>query len=306
MLSAAVAVGLGVAGAAPGAAVARRAFVTSVSGTGNIASWAGATGVTVLDKGDSICRARATAAGLPNPTTYRVWMSTSATDAYCHVQGLTGQKATGCGGGAQPGAGPWYLQNGVTPFSPALAELTGPGKVIYRPVLLEETGFEPDYANGGYWTGTTADGVLDASRSCLDWTSASVGEFGGQGHSVASAYSWTAGILYSCDVPGHLLCFEPGASQPFNLGWSPSAIAFVSSQSGPGELAAWPQAGGATGLAAGDAICRNLAAAAHLPAPESFVAWLSDATQDARDRVTIDANFRRVDNYPIASWRTPT
>ncbi len=118
---------------------------------------------------------------------------------------------------------------------------------------------------------------------------------------MASAYSWTAGILYSCDVPGHLLCFEPGASQPFNLGWSPSAIAFVSSQSGPGELAAWPQAGGATGLAAGDAICRNLAAAAHLPAPESFVAWLSDATQDARDRVTVDANFRRVDNYPIAS-----
>jgi len=109
---------------APGAAVNRRGFVTSVTGTGNLASWAGATGATALDKGDSICRARATAATLPNPTTYRAWLSTSTTDAYCHVQGLTGKKATGCGGGVQPGAGPWYLSNGITPFSGSLAELT--------------------------------------------------------------------------------------------------------------------------------------------------------------------------------------
>ena len=247
-----MAVGLGVAGSAPVAAVTRRTFVTSVSGTGNIASWAGATGATGLDKGDSICRARATAAGLPNPTTYRVWLSTAATDAYCHVQGLTGQKATGCGGASQPGAGPWYIQNGITPFTPALAELTGPGKVIYRPVLLDETGFEPDYANGGYWTGTTADGVLDISGSCLDWTSASVGELGGQGNSVSSAYTWTVGVSYYCDAPGHLLCFEPGTSQPFTLGWLPAALAFVSSQTGQGDLGAWPQAGAATGIEAGD------------------------------------------------------
>jgi hypothetical protein len=98
-----------------------------------------------------------------------------------------------------------------------------------------------------------------------------------------------------------VLCLEPGASAPFHLGWSPGALAFVSSQSGQGELGAWPQADGATGLAAGDAICRNLAAAAHLPAPDSFVAWLSDSTHDARDRVIADASFRRVDHYPIAS-----
>jgi hypothetical protein len=32
---------------------------------------------------------------------------------------------------------------------------------------------------------------------------------------------------------------------------------------------------------AGDAICRNLAATAHLPSPESFFAWLSDDPVDA-------------------------
>lgn len=286
--------------AAPGAAVTRRAFVTSVTGTGNIASWAGATGATVLDKGDSICRARATAAVLPNPATYRVWLSTSTVDAYCHVQGLGGTKATGCGGASQPGGGPWYLSNGVTPFSAALAELTGPGKVIYRPILVDETGAEPDYAGGSIWTGTDADGVFDTD-TCLDWTSASVNDSGTRGHSQSSAYGWTGGSAFSCDTLRRLLCFEPGASQPFNLGWSPAALAFVSSAFGHGDLGAWPEAGAATGLAAGDAICRNLAAAAHLPAPQSFVAWLSDATHDARDRVTLDANFRRVDAYPIAN-----
>lgn len=285
--------------AVPASAVTRRAFVTSVTGTGNLSSWPGATGATVLDMGDSICRARATAAGLPNPTTYRAWLSTAQTDAFCHVQGLTGQKATGCGGGALPGAGPWYLRNGVTPFTADLDTLTGPAKVIYRPVIFDETGAEPDFATSPIWTGTDADGVFSADN-CFGWTNASAGILGTIGRSQSSAFSWTGGASWNCNVAQHLLCLEPGASQPFDLGWSPSAIAFASSETGSGDLGAWPQAGAATGLAAGDAICRNLALAAHLPAPESFVAWLSDATHDALDRVTVDATFRRVDNYPIA------
>ena len=290
--------------AAPASAVNRRAFVTSVAGNGNLfsGSWPGASGATSLDRADSICRARATAGGLPNATTYLVWLSTSSTDAYCHVQGLTGKKATGCGGGAQPGAGPWYIQNGITPFSPSLAELTGPDKVIYRAVLMDEFGDEPAYEVGDYWTGTTADGEYDG-ESCLDWTSSNVAEWGARGHAQSSAYGWTSGASFNCDSPLRLLCFEPGASAPFHLGWSPGALVFVTSQTGQGDLGAWPQAGDATGLAAGDAICRNLAAAAHLPAPESFVAWLSDSTEDARDRVTVEASFRRLDHYPIANSR---
>lgn len=284
----------------PVAAINRRAFVTSVTGTGNLSSWAGATGATVLDKADSICRARAAAATLPNATTYRAWLSTSTTDAYCHVQGLSGKKSTGCGGAVQPGAGPWYLANGITPFSGSLAELTGPDKVIFRPVLFDENGDEPDYAAGNYWTGTDANGVAD-SGTCLNWTSADGIDSGMRGHSQSSAYGWTGSSWFDCNNTLRLLCFETGASAPFHLGWSPAALAFVSSATGQGDLSAWPQAGGATGIAAGDAICRNLAAAAHLPAPESFVAWLSDGGHDARDRVTLDANFRRVDAYPIAN-----
>ena len=52
--------------AAPSQAVKRRAFVTSVSGNGNLFTWAGATGLTGIERADSVCRARATAGGLPN------------------------------------------------------------------------------------------------------------------------------------------------------------------------------------------------------------------------------------------------
>ena len=67
-----------------------------------------------------------------------------------------------------------------------------------------------------------------------------------------------------------------------------------------GNLGAWPEAGSATGLAAGDAICQVLAANAGLHAPESFVAWLSDVSEDARDRITGNGPWVRLDGVVIA------
>ena len=70
-------------------AAKRRAFVTSVAGNGNLfsGSWPGASGATSLDRADSVCRARATAGGLPNATTYRAWLSTPAVSAIDRVLG---------------------------------------------------------------------------------------------------------------------------------------------------------------------------------------------------------------------------
>ena len=85
------------------------------------------------------------------------------------------------------------------------------------------------------------------------------------------------------------------------LGWSPGSLVFVSSATGDADMSTWPGAGSATGLAAADNVCRSLAAAAHLPAPQSFVAWLSDSQQDAADRLTSNGPYRRVDGYAIAN-----
>lgn len=287
--------------AAPAAAVKRRAFVTSVAGTGNLASWVASGGLTGLAAADNVCRVRAVAGGLPNGATYRAWLSTSTTDAYCHVQGLTGKRSNQCNGAPQPGGGPWYLVNGVSYFTGSLAELTGAEGTIHRPVLLDEFADEVASNEQMYWTGTSVIGTGVGTNDCGDWTSASDASFGQQGAALGSAVVWTDRLVARCDASLRLLCLEPGASeaQP-RLGWAPGSLAFVTSATGPGDLSTWPQAAGASGLEAADNICRNLAAAAHLPAPESFVAWLSDSLEDAKDRVTSNGPFRRVDAFAVA------
>ena len=66
----------------PAEAVKRRTFVTSVSGTDDLGSWPDAGAATGLAAGNAICRARATAAALPNANTYRAWLSSDTTDTY--------------------------------------------------------------------------------------------------------------------------------------------------------------------------------------------------------------------------------
>lgn len=225
----------------PAAAVKRRAFVTSVSGTGNLASWVASGGLTGLAAADNICRVRAVSGGLPNGDNYRAWLSTSATDAYCHVQGLTGKRSNQCNGAPQPGAGPWYLANGVSYFTGSLAELTGPEGTIHRPVLLDELGDEVGSNAQMYWTGTSVIGTGVGTNDCGDWTSASNASFGQQGAALGSAVVWTDRLVARCDASLRLLCLEPGASEPQpRLGWTPGALAFVTSSTGPGDLSTWP------------------------------------------------------------------
>lgn len=60
-------------------------------------------------------------------------------------------------------------------------------------------------------------------------------------------------------------------------------VVFVSSVEGSGDLSSWTDAGGATGLAAADNVCQAMANSAGLDG--TFVAWLSDDTDDAYCRV---------------------
>jgi len=220
------------------------------------------------------------------------------------VQGLGGTRADNCGNQSQP-AGPWYLSNGITPFTGTLSELAGSQRAIYRPVMLDEFGDAvPTLGESMVWTGTKPNGTRELEH-CSGWTSGSSGQTGKFGYALTAASSWTAWNPAACDQPKRLLCFEPGASEElYSPYWFPGALVFLSSASGSGDLGSWAEAGAASGLAAGDAICRNLAAAAHLPAPDSFVAWLSDADGDAADRILPEGvPFRRVDGMIVANDR---
>lgn len=292
---------------APAVAARRRAFATSTEGTGKLADWPSATGATALAQADSICRAAAAAATpnpLPNAGTYRAWISTSTTDAFCHVQGLTGKKAAGCGGGVLPGAGPWFLSNGATNFAGTLDQLANEGE-IYRPISRDEH-FDPLPTSGAdriYWTGTDEAGVWSGT-DCSGWTNNTPAVHEGTvGDGYGTAGLWSKSGQFACAGAHRLLCLEPGVGEVATLGWSPAALAFVTSAKGVGNLSSWPQAAGAVGLAAGDAVCRSVAAAAFLPAPESFVAWLSTSTPlvNAVDRLEIDGPWKRVDAYTVAN-----
>jgi len=287
--------------AVPAEAANRRAFVTSVTGSGNISTWPGASGATALDKADAVCRARAAAAQpspLPNAATYRAWISTASTDAYCHVQGLGGKKASGCGGGALPGGGPWYLANGITPFAATLDELASEPYAIYRPLFLDEN--LDEIVDGRLLTGTFFSGEAVPSSNCSDWTSASAAQQVSSGNTSASAYQWSGNGIVACNQALHLLCLEPGAGDGPSQTWAPGAIVFLSSAKGNGDFATWPESDGLDGLDGADRICQNLAATAHLPGPESFVAWLAAAPVDASDRILTNGPFRRLDSFPIA------
>jgi hypothetical protein len=79
----------------------------------------------------------------------------------------------------------------------------------------------------------------------------------------------------------------------------------VTSVQGTGNLTSWTDYSGiATGVAAGDQICQNRAAAAGLANAGNYKAWLSDTLTDAVDHVTdvatTDGPFYRLDDVKIA------
>ena len=285
----------------PAAAARRRAFVTSVGGTADLGSWPEAGNAVGLAAGDAICQARAGIGGLPNPEDYVAWLSTATTDAYCRVQGRTGKRATGCGGGPLPGAGPWYLANGVSNFTADLDRLTLDAAEIYRPVILDEFGQEIWVARS-YWTATREDGTTwDPLATCSDWTSSDPSDETAGGRSYMTTGGWTNWGDLACGEVARLLCLESGPSESRPFHWTPGSIVFTTSIEGNGNLSTWPHTPLAWGAAAGDLVCRHLAEEAHLPEPEMYFAWLSETWDDAGGRIHDGSGpFRRVDGYTVA------
>ncbi|MFN7950712.1 MAG: hypothetical protein U0610_03220 [bacterium] len=293
----------------PAGAVTRRAFVTSSAGTGNFASWPGNYdgGLTGIAAANSICQTTAFFSSLTGVASaflsYRAWVSVSGTDAYCNVLGLTGTVEGNCGQvGVLPQGGPWRLSNGATLFTETLDEVVNGNPKIYFPALADENfTLFTDVTDAQYWTGTGKDGIGGVAN-CNDWTSSLAGTNGELGTGLGTSVLWTDVRSLPCDQPRRLLCMEMGAGDPASSSWtSPGSIVFVTSDQHPAKLGNDPLAGSEVGVAAGDAICQARASAAHLPAPSSFVAWLSDSSTEPSTRITSSGPFRRIDGIAVAS-----
>ena len=284
------------AGMAPPAAAGvdpLRMFVTSTSGSANLGSWTEVTGLGLsgLAAGDKICQVRAEAAGLATAgvPAFRAWLSITGNDAYCHVQGLAGTVANGCAGGSAA-AGPWLRTDGE-PFSAQLAGLVAGGPL--SPASRTDAGA---FLSALAWTGSNDDGTATGS-TCGSWAlTTGLGTVG----SSTSAIDWSNVATFGCGDSARLYCLAQGAGPELDLPTGAGALAFVTSETGPGKLSLWASAA-SDGLAGGDEVCVALATAAGLPLPQGFAAWLSDAATDARDRFPGGGPWNRVDGVRVAT-----
>ena len=278
----------------------RVAFVTSIQGTADLGSWPDAGSEVGAAAGDAICRARATAAGLANPESFVAWLSTSTDDAYCRLHGLTGTKAANCGEVELPvNAGPWMRADGL-PFSESIDQLLAPESVVYYLLEVDEFGVTIDLNDLSIFTLTTESGELGFGSNCGEWADTPVESTrGGLGY--YGSNGWTTALTsISCQSEARLYCFERTAGPPLPPRPAAGAVAFVTSVAGQGDLGAWPDAGGETGIAAGDAICQARAAAGGLERPDEFKAWLSDSTTHAIERFEDPGARIRPDGVRIA------
>jgi hypothetical protein len=148
------------------------------------------------------------------------------------------------------------------------------------------------------FTGSSAAGTLDAYPNCLDWSSHDGGTNGAAGNTDRTGAFWTLGLYNACNSLNGIYCFQVDQGRALPPFASDGKKVFVTSVTGTGDLGGWPQSDGETGLLAGDAICNSLADDASLTG--TFVSWISDDTTDAKDRITSDGPWVRLDGMLVA------
>lgn len=274
---------------------AQLAFLTSTTGLGKLADWPDAGGNSGLAAGDAICVARATAANLPDPQTFVAWLSDDTNDAYCRLHGFGGKKADNCGQATLPtGAGPWQRTDGM-PFMGVIDQVPNTG-AVYTPMNRDEFGHEIGVET--FYAGTQRDGTA-TSRTCAGWTSNS-GEVD-IGQTTDTYPGWTEFGGYTLCAQGYrrIACMQKGAGAPFDPLPHARKQAFVTSATFSSNLGTSPLAGGNTGIAAGDAICRSVAQSANLEDPQSFKVYLGNGSSPA-EHFDNDGPWELVNGIPFA------
>jgi hypothetical protein len=258
----------------------RVAFVTRSSGNGNLSSWTYASGMPGAFAADEICRVEASQAGFVG--TFAAWIS-----------------LTGNGGPPPPGqqvsaiarigsdAGGWIRTDGF-PFSEGMSSLTGGDQLAFVPLLLHPDGVPAD-PSAKVWTSTSPDGSPDyLAGDCNGW-SEPANFTAGHGAAQAGRNDWTSLDVASCSMNAHLYCFQKSGGPQVPPHTIAGKRVFLTRNTYKGNLG---------GLSGADAICAAEASDAGWIG--TVKAWLSDSTQDARDRITGVGPWRLPNGVPVA------
>jgi hypothetical protein len=232
-------------------------FVTSTLHTGNLGGLAGA---------DSICQARANAAGLTG--TYRAWLSSTLSSAISRMGSARG-----------------FVRRDGAAIADSLSSLTTENALLNAINLTESNAV---VGSEGVWTGTVSGGTF-SGLGCSDWISTTgsgtVGaSFGGPG-------MWTNFGASGCATPRHLICFQIDLTAPLTVPPPTGRLIFLYS----GTFAISPG-----GLAAADAACAADASDAGLPG--NFIALMATSSATAVSRLdNASVNYQRRDGITVGT-----
>ncbi len=167
--------------------VAKKAFLTSVTGNGNLSTWPDAGGLTGIAAADAICQARARFAGYASSQSFKAWMSSSTS--------ATSRFVTN---------GPWARPDGVL-IGTSEADLID-GR-LNAPLYLTETNayITGNSDAGNVWTGTSTGGSATFT-ACSNWTSTSFS--GTTGRFDLADGRWVSAISSTCTELQRLYCLE--------------------------------------------------------------------------------------------------
>ncbi|MGV6857365.1 MAG: hypothetical protein ACWA5X_00170 [bacterium] len=170
---------------------AKKVFVTSVEGPGDLRSWTQAGGnPSGIGSGDAICQTLASEAGLENASKFKAWLSSVDVDA---IDRLFSN-------------GPWARLDGVLVAS-SKASLPSTGN-LFTSISQTEKG---DYVTSHVWSGSNKSGRYDdetLTPSCGAWRSSSSSDSGGAGRTKSMDVFWNLGFVDSCNEQLPLYCFE--------------------------------------------------------------------------------------------------
>lgn len=219
-------------------------------------------GSTGLAGADATCQIDADAAGLTG--TYRALLATSTSSAASRLF------AAGRG---------WVRTDGVELTPPAADFLTGTWPLATLNVTADAATYVSDNNGNGYVvTGATSVTAL-GGNTCVDWTELA-SSFDRGVATASDAKFFNRGSARGCGSRYYLYCLQDNHVN----------YAFVTSTSYTGA-----QVGGLSGA---DALCNARAAAGGLPG--TYVAWLSDSSTDAIDRLAGARGWVRPDGEPFA------